>query len=86
MCEKSQSESMNYLLEYIQKHEICGLKLMLLPSILQLDKYGQYAGYRHAYHLLMYGGKRNIELLDVWAHTRDCTFDAACDFYGTKDP
>lgn len=56
------------------------------PSLWDLDNQSRYAGYRHAYHLLLYGGERKKELLEWWTRvlrgSLDCSFEAACDFYG----
>ena len=53
-----------------------------------LDKYnsGQYAGYRYAYHLLMYGDERVVELIEWWNRRGiDCTFEAACAYFRKDD-
>ena len=64
-----------------------------VKTIIQIDSDGNYVGYRHAYHLLLYGGKRKIELIQ-WLEkycfhnkifTPDCTFDAAKDWLGQPD-
>jgi len=48
--------------------------------------YGLYGGYRHAYHLLMYGGCRREELITRWQEWgTDCTFEAACDFFNLPE-
>lgn len=50
------------------------------PLKMESDGFG-YGGYRHAYHLLQYGGQRRMELIERWKKWGpDCTFEAACDF------
>jgi len=51
------------------------------PYLMEKNGIG-YGGYRHAYHLLMYGGSRRVELITRWKEWEtDCTFEAACDFF-----
>lgn len=46
---------------------------------------GEYWGYRKTYHLLEYGGEKRRALLERWRICgHDCTFQAACDYFGTN--
>ena len=57
-----------------------------LKSPEQMEEEGMYGGYRQAYHLILYGGPRRSELVDDWKrYGPDCTYEAACDYFGTKD-
>lgn len=57
-----------------------------LPSHYELRKTGKYAGYRVAWHLLLYGKSRVLELIDWWNDNGlDCSFTAACDFFECTD-
>ena len=51
------------------------------------EKSGVYSGYRDAYHSLLYGNIEHLRgLLRRWNEwSKDCTFDAANDYFGLND-
>lgn len=63
-------------------------KKYIEPSLCDLERESRYVGYRQAFHLLMYGKDRKIELLDWWKRSctldDDCTVDAAREFFSIE--
>jgi hypothetical protein len=58
------------------------------PDCMYVENAGLYSGYRNVYHLLQYqqfdkDGEKRKKLLMRWdSWGTDCTFEAACDFFG----
>lgn len=55
------------------------------PNIFSMEAYGLYYGYRHVYHLVLYGSREDKEILiKYWdlfegGGEKDCKYEACCD-------
>lgn len=68
----------------IAKHH--GIQDSFYDDLDTKENKGFYTSYRDAYHCLLYGNKRYLEVLvNRWKCMQDCTYGAALDFFAVKE-